>query len=103
MERAKWVQLDKIEYSELEKIPQIHYDNLVKNISELNDKWVCVDPSKSSNFFYNDENGFILIDLSTGTNKITKDMIRAIILWRSDIINSTIEKKINVALSKNNI
>lgn len=51
MEKAKWKQVDAIKNEDLKNIPQKHFDDFVKNLSVINNAWLCIDPSKRSNFF----------------------------------------------------
>lgn len=68
MEKATWVQLDKMSINEIENIPQEHYNKFIETLKKLNSVWLCIDPSKSSNFFYDSNKWFIFIDLNVWSN-----------------------------------
>ena len=48
----------------LDNIPQQHFDKWVADYKIITDNMVLIDPSKESNFFYDDKNGFSFIDLN---------------------------------------
>lgn len=48
----------------LRKIPQEHFDKWVADYKSITDQKVMIDPSKESNFFYDEEKGFSFIDLN---------------------------------------
>lgn len=64
MERAEGKEMDKIPLEEIIHIPQYHFDDFVKKVSLIESHWLMIDPSKSSNFFYDPKKGFSLIDLA---------------------------------------
>jgi hypothetical protein len=51
---------------EIRKIPDIHKKNFEKDLIELKNIGVTVDPSKMNNFIYNPNKGIQLIDLNVG-------------------------------------
>ena len=51
---------------EIRKIPDIHKKNFEKDLIELKNIGVTVDPSKMNNFIYNPSKGIQLIDLNVG-------------------------------------
>lgn len=87
MEKATWIQLDHITSDEMEKIPQEHYNEFVKNIIKLEGNWILIDPSKSSNFFYDSKIGFIFIDLSSGAKDNSK-------YYKNWLLQSILSKKV---------
>ena len=48
----------------LNNIPQQHYDKWVLDYKKITDSLIRIDPSKESNFFYDNEKGFSFIDLN---------------------------------------
>ena len=59
----------------LDKIPQQHFDKWVADFKIITDNKIAVDPSKESNFFYDDKNGFSFIDLNFFTDEPLFDKI----------------------------
>lgn len=51
---------------EIRKIPQTQIKNFEKDLNELKNLGVTVDPSKMNNFIYNPDKGIQLIDLNVG-------------------------------------
>lgn len=64
MEKASGTQLDHLPIELIADIPQEHFNQFVKDIQTLNDAGLNIDPSKTSNCFYNPELGFVIIDLA---------------------------------------
>ncbi len=64
MERAYGVEMDKIPLEEIVDIPQEQFDQFVKRVALIESNGLMIDPSKSSNFFYDPEKGFSFIDLA---------------------------------------
>jgi hypothetical protein len=52
---------------EIRKIPDIHRKNFEKDLIELKNIGVTVDPSKMNNFIYDPSKGIQLIDLNVGS------------------------------------
>ena len=48
----------------LNNIPQEHFDKWVADLKTITDSQIAVDPSKTSNFFYDQDKGFSFVDLS---------------------------------------
>lgn len=103
IEKAKGVQLDKINIALLENIPQKDFDKLVENILMLREKWLTIDPSKQSNFFYDSKIGISIIDLSqweVNIKYIEKNLVSLFTRWQN---NLKIQWKIRQAMKNNNI
>jgi hypothetical protein len=69
-------------------IPQEHFDQLVRDFRALEKLKVAIDPSKSSNLFYDPKKGFQILDIQydeRGLKNATKDYIFALTVGRSDI------------------
>ena len=64
MEKAKGIQLDKLSQDQIADIPQEHFNNFAKDIARLDELGLQFDPSKNSNFFYDPQIGFSIIDIS---------------------------------------
>jgi hypothetical protein len=63
MEKAKGVQVDTLSADEIAQIPQEHFDQFVEDIARLDGMGLQIDPSKRSNFFYDKNIGFSIIDI----------------------------------------
>jgi len=64
MEKSPGKSLENLSAEELAAIPQEHYDNYIKDIREIENAGLQIDPSKASNVFYDKETGFHFIDLA---------------------------------------
>lgn len=103
IEKAKWVQLDKINIALIENIPQKHFDKFVENILFLGEIWIVIDPSKQSNYFYDTNIWISIIDLSEGELNI-KNLERYLkAIFTKWLKNEKIELKIKQALINNNL
>lgn len=104
MERAKWRQMDILSIEEIENIPQEHFDMFINHIHELEKAWLCIDPSKRSNFFYEPNIGFIFIDLSIGKNQLSPEVLEqnilAWLLWNTWLWSKEFRNKIKKAISR---
>lgn len=63
MEKSPGIQLDRLSSEQLAAIPQEHYDQYLDHVTIIEKAWLKLDPSKSSNFFYDEKIGFCFIDL----------------------------------------
>lgn len=107
MEKASGTQLDQLSAEQVADIPQEHYDQLIDDIRNLNDKGLQIDPSKTSNCFYNPDKGFIIIDLADHyserpytekPNQIDVDVIRAAVVGGGQ--DQRVIEKIQKAIKK---
>ncbi len=53
----------------LRNAPQAHFDKFMQDLRAITDRKVMVDPSKLTNFFYDENEGFSFIDLNFKTNE----------------------------------
>lgn len=53
----------------LRNAPQAHFDKFMQDLKAITDRNIQVDPSKLTNFFYDDEKGFSFIDLNFKTQE----------------------------------
>lgn len=99
MEKALWKQVDYLNIDELSNIPQKHFDDFIKNMKIINTAWLCIDPSKRSNFFYDETIWFIFIDLQPWKNNFSdlENIILVSILWSSSHPPKDIWEKIKKA------
>ncbi len=74
-EECRKIVLDYIKL--LDTIPQEHYDKWVSDFKAITDGKVQVDPSKESNFFYDEKKGFCFIDLNFFTSETLFDKVDA--------------------------
>lgn len=85
MEKSLWKQIDTLTNDEILDIPIEHFLGFIENLKTINDAWLCIDPSKTSNFFYDKDVWFIFIDLSKWENSFDKNILEktilASILW----------------------
>ena len=63
MKKSLGIQLDKMMPWQLSAIPQSHYDQFLADIKKIESAWLKIDPSKASNFFYDEKIWFCFIDL----------------------------------------
>lgn len=63
MNKASGVGAEKLTDDVINKIPQNHWDNLLKDIQELSNRGIQTDLTKRSNFFYDPKKGFQLLDI----------------------------------------
>lgn len=102
MEKANWIQLDNLSTKEIEDIPQKHFDDFIKNLKKINEAWLCIDPSKTSNFFYDEKIWFIFIDLQPWLNNLSYYNLEKIflssILWKTYNVSEKILEKIKNAI-----
>lgn len=63
MEKSPGKSLESLYSEELSNIPQEHYNNYVRDIIEIENNGLKIDPSKASNVFYDKETWFHFIDL----------------------------------------
>jgi hypothetical protein len=106
MDKASGVQLDQLSEDEIAEIPQEHFNQLAADVRALNEKGLQMDPSKTSNFFYDSNKGFIIIDLSDSNaqrphevkniNQAVINELRAALIGASQ--NEKIIEKIGKAL-----
>lgn len=75
--RAQGAQMDELNPEYIEKIPQQHFDEFVRRVNLIESSWLKIDPSKSSNFFYDPEIGFSFIDLGPNYDQSTYSMFDA--------------------------
>ncbi len=113
MEKARWRQLDEIDINEMDLIPQHHYDKLISDMLRLQEAWMIIDPSKSSNFFYDKDIWFVFIDLSYGKSdnaNYFKDWLLSSVLVKKNLpfeermkirASEALKVKIEKALSNN--
>jgi len=108
MERASGVQLDKLTAEQVAEIPQEHIDQLVADLFKMEGMGLEADASKKSNFFYDKEKGFSIIDILDAyyvpdeeENPINVDEIRlrAILLTGKEQ-DKEIEKKMKKAIER---
>lgn len=103
MEKASGISVESLSQEEIEAIPQKHFDDFVTNLQAINQSWLCIDPSKRSNFFYDKDVGFIFIDLGIGMNNIAYHNLEHIFL--ASLLGNTsnppekIHEKIKKAIS----
>lgn len=112
LDRAKGIQMDELSPEYIESIPQQHFDEFVKRAHMIESGGLKIDPSKSSNFFYDPDMGFSFIDLWPNYNESTysildpKTMTTALTKrknWRDPFESELIEKiteKLVLALEK---
>lgn len=107
MEKAAGVEVDKLSEEQVAEIPQEHYDQFVEDIASLDSKGLQIDPSKKSNFFYDNQQGFSIIDLADfhpyrpsedKLNNVNVDYLRGILLGDSQ--DQRIINKIQKAIEK---
>ena len=77
MEKARGVQVDKLSEDQVAEIPQEYFDQFVEDISSLDALGLQIDPSKKSNFFYDNEIGFSIIDIGDLHYDPTRKNIRS--------------------------
>lgn len=100
MEKALWKQLDEFSEEEISQIPQKHFDDFVTHLRSINKVWLCIDPSKRSNFFYDSTIWFIFIDLQIWRNEPSHLEINILssILWNTSNPPRDILQKIKNSL-----
>ncbi len=94
VERARGVQLDLLSLEIIESIPQAHFDQFVRDIQSMGEIWIIIDPSKSSNFFYDTEIGFVFVDLSWWKflhEHLETNLLSVVLAWR---VSPTVSEKI---------
>ena len=75
-QKATGRSMDKMSVDEIRKIPEIHKQNFIKDVDELESLGGVIDPSKMSNFFYDPAKGIQIIDLGgINTTRTKKDVI----------------------------
>lgn len=101
MERSNWKSLSSMSVEEIWAIPQEHYNQFVELVKKINKVWLCIDPSKTSNFMYDHTIWFIFIDLWAWTNSANhlKTNFVSSLIWNSWNLTSKINEKIDRALS----
>jgi hypothetical protein len=67
MNKASGVGAENLTDDMINKIPQQHWDNLLKDIKELSNKGIQTDLTKRSNFFYDPKKGFQLLDIEAAS------------------------------------
>lgn len=65
-QKADGKPMSQMSVDEIKKIPEIHVKNFEKDLNELKNIGIDVDPSKMDNFIYNPNKGIQLIDLNVG-------------------------------------
>jgi hypothetical protein len=112
LDRANGKQMDELSPEYIRSIPQQHFDEFVRRAHMIESCGLKIDPSKSSNFFYDPDIGFSFIDLGPNYNESTysildsKTMTTALTKrknWRDPFESELMEKiteKLALALEK---
>lgn len=114
IEKAQGNGLEQLSRQAIDEIPQEHFNEFVNNVFKLRKKGLKIDPSKKSNFFYDESLGFSLIDLDYGNRGVDeegkidpedKEFDQNIDMFQKDCMtifggekSETVKEKINNAL-----
>ncbi|MBI5135569.1 hypothetical protein HZA86_05055 [Candidatus Uhrbacteria bacterium] len=71
-ERARGTQVDQLSEEQIAEIPQEHFNQFLRDLAMLGEKGLQIDPSKKSNFFYDAQKGFSIIDIGDHHNAPTQ-------------------------------